>query len=385
METCALQELPDILTEQILESLPIRDLVRTSVLSTAWRERWKTIPCLVFDERYTNVAGIVDKILAQHTGPIQSFKLRFLYLNKANVSGWINILKEKGIKNLSIEMVTGLPGFLNESVFACDKLEVLKLRLCLLHPPRSYNNFAHLKDLHLDEVNITEEEFRELASKCPALEKLTLINVDMESLQLSNNPKLKYLHIQGSFHEFDFENLQEVKFFLLHLFYMIENVDRFWQRSTCYLSTVFATLTGIEKLELWSDSTKFFSIGYVPMKLPFMLNSLKEMFLGMDFTDLEGIAVALALLRSSPNLETLRIGESLPIQNHSSINSYEFWEKQYREDTNLECLKFVVMGEIYPVVTNLSKFTGYIRKCAPALQRVDFIWMSEASAIVFES
>ncbi|KAF7123086.1 hypothetical protein RHSIM_Rhsim12G0067300 [Rhododendron simsii] len=44
-------DLPDNILEKILVLMPIRDAVRTSVLSKKWRYTWRTIPELVFDDK----------------------------------------------------------------------------------------------------------------------------------------------------------------------------------------------------------------------------------------------------------------------------------------------------------------------------------------------
>ncbi|KAH7833861.1 hypothetical protein Vadar_010518 [Vaccinium darrowii] len=45
-----ISELPSHLTENILEILPLRDAVRTSVLSSKWRNNWVTLPQLPREE-----------------------------------------------------------------------------------------------------------------------------------------------------------------------------------------------------------------------------------------------------------------------------------------------------------------------------------------------
>ncbi|KAE9454470.1 hypothetical protein C3L33_13621, partial [Rhododendron williamsianum] len=44
--------LPSNVTENILKGLPLRDAVRTSVLSRKWRYKWVTLPELVFNDKF---------------------------------------------------------------------------------------------------------------------------------------------------------------------------------------------------------------------------------------------------------------------------------------------------------------------------------------------
>ncbi|XP_071718678.1 F-box/LRR-repeat protein At3g26922-like [Rutidosis leptorrhynchoides] len=48
-----ISQLPDNLTNLILERLPIQDAVRTSILSTNWRYKWTTIGSLVLDKNFS--------------------------------------------------------------------------------------------------------------------------------------------------------------------------------------------------------------------------------------------------------------------------------------------------------------------------------------------
>lgn len=44
-------ELPEVILYKILSYLPIRDVVRTSVLSKWWKNAWDTLPYLNFNHK----------------------------------------------------------------------------------------------------------------------------------------------------------------------------------------------------------------------------------------------------------------------------------------------------------------------------------------------
>lgn len=70
-----ISNLPEDIINLILVHLPIRDAIRTSILSTNWRYKWDSIPDLVFDRhcfRYnTKAMDVVDHALLHHVGPIR--------------------------------------------------------------------------------------------------------------------------------------------------------------------------------------------------------------------------------------------------------------------------------------------------------------------------
>ncbi|KAI5393657.1 hypothetical protein KIW84_060689 [Lathyrus oleraceus] len=82
VEQDIISSLPDHVTDQILSHLPIRDAVRTSVLSSKWRYKWITLPDLVFNRGCLSkdfqdssvmrrkLLTVIDHILLLHSGPI---------------------------------------------------------------------------------------------------------------------------------------------------------------------------------------------------------------------------------------------------------------------------------------------------------------------------
>ncbi|PRQ39153.1 putative F-box domain-containing protein [Rosa chinensis] len=82
-----ISNLPSGVTQQILSFLPIREAVRTSILSSNWRHKWAMVWHLVFDDqcvsdmmrggikRTKTFENIVDHVLLLHSGSIDTFKL----------------------------------------------------------------------------------------------------------------------------------------------------------------------------------------------------------------------------------------------------------------------------------------------------------------------
>nr|GEW21906.1 hypothetical protein [Tanacetum cinerariifolium] len=82
-----LSTLPENVIDDILTRMPIRDAVRTSILSRKWRFCWTSIPKLVFDDKLVIVpskckqlkkyklASAIFHVLLRHTGSILEFSI----------------------------------------------------------------------------------------------------------------------------------------------------------------------------------------------------------------------------------------------------------------------------------------------------------------------
>lgn len=61
-----ISDLSQSIIEKVLTELPIRDAVRTSILSKHWRYQWTTMTQLVFDEKcvsYSDDRQVTDRKL----------------------------------------------------------------------------------------------------------------------------------------------------------------------------------------------------------------------------------------------------------------------------------------------------------------------------------
>ncbi|KAF9609402.1 hypothetical protein IFM89_015743 [Coptis chinensis] len=350
-----ISNLPDGIIEEIIQRLPIKDSVRTSVLSTKWKNRWMTIPNLIFDEHCMRqssrkvltdkFAGIIDQVLVQHTGRIDKFKLSVYYLKAeyacSYIDHWIDVLSKKRIQDLSIEIDKGCVFVVTDSLFSCKNLRILKLRQVLIrHLPAAFNGFKHLKDLYLDYVIIhCEDDFYSLlASKCPLLEKLTMKDMGKAPFVVQVPPTLKYLHLIGMFTNMRIENAE----FL----------------------TVFVIRVSTRTRSLY----EYLSIGFIPVKLPTMLIYLKEIFLVMDIGNINDLASAFCLFRSAPNLERVRIGEWF-----STPTSMEyadlFWHIQKKFLYRFNKLKFLRLEQL-SCWTSEVLLIDYMMRYSPHLEEL---------------
>lgn len=218
-------DLPGHVIDQILSCLPIREAVRTSVLSKMWKNKWYTLPNLVFDKQgvalerslvnRSKFVRIVDHVLLLHSGPINMFKFSEYYgigeVLLSDFDRWILHLSGRSIKELVLEVMNALDGEeeyykIPWCLFSCQSLHHLKLECCWLNPPGVFEGFRNLKSLDLNLVTMAQDAFENMISGCPLLEKLKLIEVDGFTQINIHAPNLKIFEVFGEFEGISFDN-----------------------------------------------------------------------------------------------------------------------------------------------------------------------------------
>ncbi|CAM8901959.1 unnamed protein product [Rhodiola kirilowii] len=173
-----ISDLPSNIIDCILDRLPIRDTIATSVLCKESRHMWRRIPNLVFDKEFVDdvicrrtrgqgepamkheYSNIIGKILLLHLGPIHKFVLHIPYCFEGksllDLSSWMLFISQNDVKEIIIEdkytPKFGLPIY----VFQCNELQHLKLdvRALVFHPPREFRGFCNLLSLDLSPVGL---------------------------------------------------------------------------------------------------------------------------------------------------------------------------------------------------------------------------------------
>ncbi|XP_022772803.1 F-box/FBD/LRR-repeat protein At1g13570-like isoform X4 [Durio zibethinus] len=318
-----ISNLPRHLVEQILLHLPIRDLVRTSVLSRTWRYKWATTPYLVFDKQCLNVSSqdqtliknklvnIIDHVLLLHKGPIHKFKLSHRdLLGITDIDRWILYISRSSIKEFILEIWKGQQYMPPSCLFNCQNLIHLELFNCLLKPPLTFKGFKNLRSLDLQHITIIQDVFENLISSCPLLERLTLMNFTGVTHLNIDARNLQFFDVGGNFDDVSFQNTPHLALVSIGLYVNINNDENNAQDSSSKLLRFFVNLPQIQRLEVQNYFLKYLAIGNVPSRLPNPCVDLNYLSICVDFDDLGENTAALCLLRSCPNLQELEMLKS---------------------------------------------------------------------------
>ncbi|GAB4840207.1 hypothetical protein Ancab_020972 [Ancistrocladus abbreviatus] len=151
-----LSDLPLSIVESILQLLPIRDAVKTSILSRRWRYRWASVPQLVFDDKCVNSSVDKAELFRCELDPPPTFR-GFLCL-----------------KSLNLQQVFIAPDAIESLIFNSPLLE--SLTLSYFDTLELSISAPNLKDLYL------EGEFKEIC-----LENTPLLSVMSIALYMTDD------------------------------------------------------------------------------------------------------------------------------------------------------------------------------------------------------
>lgn len=167
--------------------MPIRDAVRTSILSRKWRSCWMTIPKLVFHDKLVEVpsnlihlkeytfVSVIFNVLLLHSGPL----LEFEYVGEIRMDyGFDQILLYLSRNKIVKKFIFKISSYyykLPSSFFSLQGLESLELTNCILELPSTFDGFSRLKSLCFICVEVTSKVFQSFLSNCPVLMDVTLV------------------------------------------------------------------------------------------------------------------------------------------------------------------------------------------------------------------
>ncbi|XP_071695471.1 F-box/FBD/LRR-repeat protein At1g13570-like [Rutidosis leptorrhynchoides] len=262
--------LPQPIIDTILCLLPIEDAVRTSILSRDWRYRWTTIPELFFDEVMIGAEQFFDavnQVLLLHQGPLLKFSLI-----EDEIRDEIGDELDQIISHLSrmntVKIFSLVLNKYNEyrlplSFFSLHQLTNLHLHNVSIYDQPTFDGFGSLSSLYLHGVKISTKTLVHLVSSCPLLKRFTLF--------------IREHDILGN--------------------------------DVSSITDLIECLPVIERLvtSIWVIYS--FNVDSLPQELPISLVHLKYLDIDdMCFLDCGGLPLLFLLIRSSPNLEKLKLG-----------------------------------------------------------------------------
>ncbi|XP_038726308.1 F-box/LRR-repeat protein At3g59200-like isoform X2 [Tripterygium wilfordii] len=222
-----ISNLPGDVLPAILAKLPLRDAVRTSILSTDWRYKWCVLSQLVIDNHHIESANsqrssfttwekiqtIVYNYLRYHNDAIEKFKLSTScpWPNYGDLYQLIYFLSKKEVKEVSLEQHNWPIHDVPDPLFSFQHLSTLQLTGCRVKLPFELEGLKFLVSLHLIKVYIDDETFARLISGCPAMERLVLLRIEVIHHFRIVGPSLKGLKIVSNFESISFENCPNLK------------------------------------------------------------------------------------------------------------------------------------------------------------------------------
>ncbi|XP_004239431.1 F-box/FBD/LRR-repeat protein At1g13570-like [Solanum lycopersicum] len=307
-----LSSLPDNVIDEILMCLPLREAVRTSILSTKWRYKWCRIPDLKLDYKLwqskvdkrsvlKKFTKIIYHLVTSHDGPISKFILSIRGLEDSPVlDKLIYFLSRNSVQHLELDISGYYKHKLPSSIFTCLRLMHLSLSGCSIQlAPRNFKGFDTLICLELRNMTISSKILENLISNSPLLDTLMLHqNVYFGIIEI-NAPKLRafeFNEMEGSICLKSTPNLQDLT--LWHKNYHVGSRNH------------FKSFYHLEYLVLNGHSLKVLAVaaGEVTTRLPFDLNSLKQLCLDEIYLrELDVVSSAVFLIKSFQHLQILEI------------------------------------------------------------------------------
>jgi hypothetical protein len=212
--------LHEVFLRHILSFLPIKDAVRTSVLSRRWEFLWTSNPNLNFGEpmpaKRTLLTNFVERVLyLRDLSDIKEFVLDFdVQSDACRVKSWITAAVRRNVQILNIRLWDLRGQFsLPRCVFTCETLTsfFLDMRCILKVPPLIC--FSNLKVLSIENVTFSDDyTTQQLLSGLPVLECLYFKKCrwGCRKVLSISAPKLRYLNII----EDDMQNPSDCQFMI---------------------------------------------------------------------------------------------------------------------------------------------------------------------------
>ncbi|KAF7827909.1 F-box/FBD/LRR-repeat protein [Senna tora] len=373
-----ISELPRNVIDHILEILPIRDAVRTSILSRKWKNMWLTVPRLEFADSFFEIPQgheiprVITEILLQHDGLLEQFILcipREYPTRVRCLSLWIRYLSRSGIRDLMLVNDQPDPYEIPSHLFSCLNLAYLDItNFAMKPPPPDFGGFKSLTGLHMFSIRIESDVLESLISGCPLLVNLSISGcIGFDCLSISA-PNLQVLVIldHRAFKSICLKNLKNLVDLNIILNGHMEDLEG-GRRSN--LVDYFSSLPKVEKLHLAGSYITFLSLGYIPETLPNMIYSLKHLQLcGISFNNPRHISLLVCLLKSSPNL----VEFDVKISNLESLPVFSCFGEPVSNFCSFNQLRtvFIIVDTIFEPAVGLAK---YILANSPLLEILSFM------------
>nr|CDM86864.1 unnamed protein product [Triticum aestivum] len=308
--------LPREIKGEILSHLNIEEAIRTSTLSSIWRDAWTDTPKIFLrDGNFprTKFVMLVEMVLSLHKGTIEKFDISGEGSYHDEFARWMLMLSRRSPKSVIINLNSWPRYRIPSCLFSVADLKSLRLENCIISLPREFEGFKSLTYLSLNIFSSTDRDIQYLVSFCPVLTNLRLSSFEGIDCLNIQAPKLKYLRVNGDFVyiKLDVPNLKWAILSLRHEVKAYQSVPIVHDKES-YLKQSLGSLSDIETLSVSGFFLKSYPLGLsdqdqvsitVQVQMDHLITASVEDFGGLDYE----INFVAKLLSWAPALEKLNI------------------------------------------------------------------------------
>ncbi|XBI22839.1 hypothetical protein VPH35_063804 [Triticum aestivum] len=314
-----LSNLPPEIKGNILSLLNVEEAVRTSTLSSTWRDAWTDMPVICLrDGNFTRTKFItlVDMVLSLHKGTIEEFYISVKRSYHDELARWMLMLSRRSPRSVVIKLNSGLEYRIPSCLFSMGNLMFLLMENCTIRLPLLFQGFKRLTHLSLKLFSSTDMDIKNLISFCPVLTDLRLVRFEGIRCLNIQAPKLEYLKVLGGFEDINLDapNLEWA-------FLSLDPKAKAYQSvpiahdTESYVRKSLGSLNDIKALAISGIFMKYLSKGCILTKFPAVFHRLEHICLVISFSDQRQVLTACSLLQNAPNLKKLDMWVRTPLVN----------------------------------------------------------------------
>ncbi|VAH86048.1 unnamed protein product [Triticum turgidum subsp. durum] len=306
-----LSSLPPEIKGDILSRLNAEEAVRTSTLSSTWKDAWTEMPVISLSDgnlTRTKFVTLVDMVLLLHKGPIEEFEISGSKNYHDEFGRWMIMLSRRSPKSVTIKLNSGPKYKIPSCLFSIGDLESLDLKNCIISLPRAFQGFKSLSDLSMKIFSSTDKDIQNLISFCPVLTYLRLKSFEGINCLNIQAPKLEYLKVVGGFEDINLDapNLEWAFLSLDPKAKAYQSVPIAHDKES-HVKKSLGSLSEIKTLGISGSFMKYLSKGCILTTFPSMFTCLENIFLMICFWDQRQVFTTCSLLEKAPNLMKLEM------------------------------------------------------------------------------
>jgi hypothetical protein len=213
-----LADLSEDLLSVVLSKLPIKDAVRTGILSSKWKHVWRGCSKLNFDgtvcgtsvfggQEYTRkFIGNVNAVMRQHQRMVVEelvIRFRFDISLVDHVNTWVDFAVSSRTKSLALDLA---PDKLRSDQYrfpvellddaTLHRLRHLQLSFASFELPHQFSSFPNLRTLDLHMLRVTRKDLQDMLSNCNNLEWFSMVRCHLDDELTVARPLSKLLYLR---------------------------------------------------------------------------------------------------------------------------------------------------------------------------------------------